>query len=413
MIKNLQKKMSFLFILLLSITWISILSIYANNIYRANLLNVEDQVREEIKDENWKNFIIYKGLNSNLTDISYCVYSLSSESDAEPDILFHTFSNKSENELLKEGKRVIAANESGRMRFLKYTYLYKYLHNSGKRYLILISGASAFRATLPTLYGCGGLLLAGILLFAVSGRALSRWLTRPIEEMINSEKKFISNASHELKTPLAVIRTNTQLLQKEVAADNKHLGYINQETERMISLVNKMLTLVRLDTMQNQTPMKQFQVDDALYDIIYPMESVAYEKKICITTDIQEDMYIDGVEDQIQDLLSILLNNAISYTPEAGEIVVRSYLQAKKFYLSVANTGDPIPEETRDRLFERFFRADEAREDNGHYGLGLSIASSIVAHHGGHISVSYEDGKNVFSVVFNAQTPIRHEKKSV
>lgn len=70
MIKNLQKKMSFLFILLLSITWISILSIYANNIYRANLLNVEDQVREEIKDENWKNFIIYKGLNSDLTDIS-------------------------------------------------------------------------------------------------------------------------------------------------------------------------------------------------------------------------------------------------------------------------------------------------------------------------------------------------------
>lgn len=120
--------MSFLFILLLSITWISILSIYANNIYRANLLNVEDQVREEIKDENWKNFIIYKGLNSDLTDISYCVYSLSSESDAEPDILFHTFSNKSENELLKEGKRVIAANENGRMRFLKYTYLYKYLH---------------------------------------------------------------------------------------------------------------------------------------------------------------------------------------------------------------------------------------------------------------------------------------------
>ena len=178
----------------------------------------------------------------------------------------------------------------------------------------------------------------------------------------------------------------------------------------MISLVNKMLTLVRLDTVQNQTPMKRFQVDDALYDIIYPMESVAYEKKIRITTDIQEDMYIDGVEDQIQDLLSILLNNAISYTPQAGEIVIRCYLQTKKFHLSVANTGDPIPEETRDRLFERFFRADEAREDNGHYGLGLSIASSIVAHHGGHISVSYEDGKNVFSVILNAQAPIKHGK---
>lgn len=411
MIRNLKKKFSFLFLLLLSITWISILSIYANNAYRANLLNVEDQMREEIKDENWKNFIIYKGQNSDLKGIQYCVYALSSESDQEPSILFHTFSDKTESTLIKEGKRVIAANESGRMRFLQYTYLYKYLHNSGKRYLILISGSSALRATLPTLYTCVGLLLVGMMLFGISGWALSRWLTRPIEEMINSEKKFISNASHELKTPLAVIRANTELLQKEVSANNKHLGYINQETERMISLVNKMLTLVRLDTVQNQAPMKRFQVDDALYDIIYPMESVAYEKKIRITTDIQEDMYIDGVEDQIQDLLSILLNNAISYSPEAGEIVVRAYIQAKKFHLSVANTGDPIPEETRDRLFERFFRADEAREDNGHYGLGLSIANSIVAHHGGRIHVSYEDGKNVFSVVLNAQAPLKHEKK--
>lgn len=98
----------------------------------------------------------------------------------------------------------------------------------------------------------------------------------------------------------------------------------------MISLVNKMLTLVRLDTAQNQAPMTHFQVDDALYDIIYPMESVAYEKVIRITTDIQENMYIDGVEDQIQDLLSILLNNAISYSPDGGEIVIRSYIQTKK-----------------------------------------------------------------------------------
>ena len=121
MIRNLQKKISLLFLLLLSIAWISILSIYVTNIYRSNLLNIEDKVREEVKDENWKNFIIYKGLNSDLNDISYCVYSLSAESDEEPSILFHTFSDKSEEELLKDGKRVIAANESGRMHFLQYT----------------------------------------------------------------------------------------------------------------------------------------------------------------------------------------------------------------------------------------------------------------------------------------------------
>ena len=129
------------------------------------------------------------------------------------------------------------------------------------------------------------------------------------------------------------------------------------------------------------------------------MESVAFEKHIALSIDVQEQMKMDGNESQIQNLASILLNNAISYSPDGGEIVIRSYIQTKKFHLSVANTGDPIPEETRERLFERFFRADEAREDNGHYGLGLSIASSIVAHHNGRIHVSYEDGKNVFAVV--------------
>lgn len=274
--------------------------------------------------------------------------------------------------------------------------------------MILISGAPAFRATLPTIGICVILLVCGIAIFLLSGRVVSRWLTKPIEDMISSEKKFISNASHELKTPLAVIRANTQLLQKELPADNKHLEYIHQETERMISLVNKMLTLVRLDTAQNQIQPKRFRVDEALYDIIYPMESVAYEKKIRMTSEIQEEMYIDGIEDQIQNLLSILLNNAISYTPEYGEIVIRAYIQAKKFYLKVSNSGDPIPEEIRDRLFERFFRADEAREDNGHYGLGLSIASSIAANHGGRIRVDYEDHKNVFSVVLNAHSPAQH-----
>ena len=268
--------------------------------------------------------------------------------------------------------------------------------------------APALQATIPAIVLCIFLLFGGLILFTFSSRIISRWLTQPIEDMISSEKKFISNASHELKTPLAVIRANTQLLQKEISADNKHLEYIHQETERMIVLVNKMLTLVRLDTAQNQAQPKRFRVDEALYDIIYPMESVAYEKKIRMTVDIQEEMYIDGIEDQIQNLLSILLNNAISYTPEYGEIVIRAYIQAKKFYLKVSNSGDPIPEEIRDRLFERFFRADEAREDNGHYGLGLSIASSIAANHGGRIRVDYEDHKNVFSVVLNAHSPAQH-----
>lgn len=401
MIKKLQKKLTTLLIFLLTIIWIGILLLFLNSTYKNNLKDVKEDVRSALREIKWKNFIRTQGTALDLEDIGYCVFQI--DDYKQPHILFQTFTNKTDEELLRYAKKY-----SLTWKKTHQTYKYIYIYKLRKKQLMLISSAPALQATIPAIVLCIFLLFGGLILFTFSSRIISRWLTQPIEDMISSEKKFISNASHELKTPLAVIRANTQLLQKEISADNKHLEYIHQETERMIVLVNKMLTLVRLDTAQNQAQPKRFRVDEALYDIIYPMESVAYEKKIRMTVDIQKEMYIDGIEDQVQNLLSILLNNAISYTPEYGEIVIRAYIQAKKFYLKVSNSGDPIPEEIRDRLFERFFRADEAREDNGHYGLGLSIASSIAANHGGRIRVDYEDHKNVFSVVLNAHSPAQH-----
>lgn len=401
MIKKLQKKLTTLLIFLLTIIWIGILLLFLNSTYKNNLKDVKEDVRSALREIKWKNFIRTQGTALDLEDIGYCVFQI--DDYKQPHILFQTFTNKTDEELLRYAKKY-----SLTWKKTHQTYKYIYIYKLRKKQLMLISSAPALQATIPAIVLCIFLLFGGLILFTFSSRIISRWLTQPIEDMISSEKKFISNASHELKTPLAVIRANTQLLQKEISADNKHLEYIHQETERMIVLVNKMLTLVRLDTAQNQAQPKRFRVDEALYDIIYPMESVAYEKKIRMTVDIQEEMYIDGIEDQIQNLLSILLNNAISYTPEYGEIVIRAYIQAKKFYLKVSNSGDPIPEEIRDRLFERFFRADEAREDNGHYGLGLSIASSIAANHGGRIRVDYEHHKNVFSVVLNAHSLAQH-----
>lgn len=401
MIKKLQKKLTTLLIFLLTIIWIGILLLFLNSTYKNNLKDVKEDVRSALREIKWKNFIRTQGTALDLEDIGYCVFQI--DDYKQPHILFQTFTNKTDEELLRYAKKY-----SLTWKKTHQTYKYIYIYKLRKKQLMLISSAPALQATIPAIVLCIFLLFGGLILFTFSSRIISRWLTQPIEDMISSEKKFISNASHELKTPLAVIRANTQLLQKEISADNKHLEYIHQETERMIVLVNKMLTLVRLDTAQNQAQPKRFRVDEALYDIIYPMESVAYEKKIHMTADIQEEMYIDGIEDQIQNLLSILLNNAISYTPEYGEIVIRAYIQAKKFYLKVSNSGDPIPEEIRDRLFERFFRADEAREDNGHYGLGLSIASSIAANHGGRIRVDYEDYKNVFSFVLNAHSLAQH-----
>lgn len=396
MIKALQKKISTLLIILLSIIWIVILFMFLNTTYRNNLMDEKEDFRFALREAKWNKFLLSHGASVDLDDFEYCVFSL--DNNQQPHIIFHTFSNKSDNYLMKYGYR-LARNWKNHNRFIQYTYLYKYRLKRNERYMILISGKHALQATFPTFILCLFLIFVGLLVFTFSSRMITRWMVRPIEDMINGEKKFISNASHELKTPLAVISANTELLASEVGSDNKHLNYIQQETKRMISLVQKMLTLTRLDAPQVQKEHAIFPVDESLLDIIYPMESLAFEKNIQMDIDVQEHMKIDGNEDQIQNLVSILLNNALSYTPEHGTIEIHASIHNRKFYLTVANSGDPIPEQIRDKLFERFYRADEAREDNGHFGLGLSIAKSIVTSHNGKISVSYHADKNVFSVV--------------
>ena len=387
MIKSLQKRISTLFIFLLTIIWLVILFLFINNSYRNNLSDLQQTVRAALHYTTWDAFVISNGQTSpsELDHIPYCLFSIDESNEME--IMFDTFSDVSDKFLLKQGKALISNNK-------KYIFFKRYVSVNHLR-----AKKGQYYVLMPTVFLCFILALLGIIVFTISSRALSRWMVKPIENTILSEKKFISNASHELKTPLSVISANAELLSSEIGRDNKHLLYIQQETSRMISLVQKMLTLTRLDAPQIQNTHAVFPVDDALLDIIYPMESVAFEKHIALSIDVQEQMKMDGNESQIQNLASILLNNALSYTPEYGSIEIHAHIHNRKFYLSVENTGNPIPEEIRDRLFERFFRADEARADNGHFGLGLSIAHSIVTNHSGKITVERQGDKNVFSVM--------------
>lgn len=128
---------------------------------------------------------------------------------------------------------------------------------------------------------------------------------------------------------------------------------------------------VRLaDTLAEALTKEHYTVDEALCDVIYPMESIAYEKKIQMESSIQENMRMTGNEDQIKQLLSILLDNAVSYSPEGATNKVEAGIHGKRFVLSVANPGDPITEEEKSRVFERFYRKDEARE-------GITFSGSV------------------------------------
>ena len=394
MTKKLQKNLSILFVILMGTIWIAGLMLFNYVNYRDNLRDLRRDVHQEIKGVGWKNFLRSGGECKGLEDLEYCVFKIGE--DGHPSILVNHFPSLSQEKLMKYGNYLSKHWRQGTFH-LRETYIFKQGRKLGM-YIILISGKPAFKASLPVITASIAAAVVGILVLTVIAVKLSELLVCPVDDMVKSEKKFMSNTSHEMKTPLTVIRANTDLLKSEIG-ENKHLQYIEQETERMISMVNEMLALMRLDAPMTEKNHQAFPVDEALGDVIYPMESIAYEKKIRIESRIQENMSITGNEDQIKQLMSILLDNAISYSPEGAVIQVEAALRSKRFVLSVANPGEPIPEEDKSRLFERFYRRDEAREGSGgHFGLGLSIAGSIVANHYGKITVESKNGQNIFRI---------------
>jgi signal transduction histidine kinase len=378
----------------LGLILIGVLVIFNWNDYKENLRELKYDVRQTIREEGWDEFFESYGDSVDLEETQYCVFAVDDENNVT--IYSNHYPDMSEDRLLEWGKK-IAPHWTGMEDFFGIAYIYKTTKQG--RYILLISGAEALEASFPVVVGSILAGILGLLLLWLASRKLSHWMVQPIEEMISSEKTFMSNASHELKTPLTVIRTNTELLAGEIG-DNRHLQYIEQETERMITMVGKMLTLVRLDAPYMEQTQEHYQVDEALFDVIYPMESVAYEKQIRIETDIMQGMQMNGDPEQMKSVMSILLDNAISYTKEGGSIRIVSAIHGGRFQLSVANTGEPIPQEQRERVFERFFRTDEARGDSEqHFGLGLSIAARIVQNQRGKIWVESKNGENIFYVI--------------
>lgn len=389
--------MSTLFVLLLGVVWFCGIAALNWINFTNHMDRLRASVRADIRDMGWKEFLAAGGESDafEFEELEYCICQVKEGGR----IVFRAnhFTSMTEEELMKYVLKLSQHWMSGE-RFWKITYIYKYSKVYGWC-LVLISGKEALYDALPFMTVSIVAAVAGLFLLAATARKLSSWLVGPVEESIKSEQTFISNASHELKTPLTVIRTNVELLSDEIGG-NKHLQYIQMETERMVALVNKMLTLVRLDTPYTEQNNQKFRLDEALLNVIYPMESVAYEKKISMDLQIEEQMWFTGNEEQIQSVMTILLDNAISYTPEGGCIEIHAAIHSKKFHLVVANTGEMIPEEQREKLFERFYRQDEARESSSsHLGLGLAIADSIVANHHGKIRVECADHKNIFHVL--------------
>ena len=213
---------------------------------------------------------------------------------------------------------------------------------------------------------------------------------KPLKESFEKQKQFIADASHELKTPLAIIRTNTSVIlsNKDASVSNntKWLNYISNQTERMGKLIDEMLTLAKLDNLNEKTNFISFNFSDLINNILLTFEAIIFENNIKLQSYIEDDIHIKGDKENIKKVFIILLDNAIKYTNNNGEIYIELKQDKNKIKLIVKNTGDGIKEEDLEKIFERFYRVDDSRErKTGGYGLGLSIAKSIVEAHKGKI----------------------------
>lgn len=230
-----------------------------------------------------------------------------------------------------------------------------------------------------------------VIIFFLIALGLSFWLVRPVKETLNKQKLFISNASHELKTPLAVISANADVLSAEIG-ENKWLSYIQKESVRMSELVNELLSLARLDDKASNKLIKsEFCLTDILLQTALPFESRMFEMGKKFEVDAEENILYTGDQSAIKHIISILIDNAVKYSDEHGEISVKLFLHNNKRVLEVYNTGIGIKKEKLEKIFERFYREDEARNSkSGGYGLGLAIAKETVKAHGGRIYAESE-----------------------
>ncbi|MBB6633525.1 sensor histidine kinase [Cohnella thailandensis] len=228
-----------------------------------------------------------------------------------------------------------------------------------------------------------------IVIFFVSRYFANRSIA-PIKEAFDKQKQFIADASHELKTPLTIINTNTDVLlansEDTIRNQSKWLHYIKSETERMTKLTNDLLFLTQMDDTREELLVAAFDISDAIESIILTMEAVVYEKRIRLDYEIEPHLTMVGSSEQIKQVVMILLDNAIKYTKPEGSVSLSLKKQAGEVVLSVTNTGDGIAPEHLTRIFDRFYRTDSSRaRKQGGYGLGLAIAKSIVERHKGRI----------------------------
>ncbi|MBO4452985.1 MAG: HAMP domain-containing histidine kinase [Clostridia bacterium] len=237
--------------------------------------------------------------------------------------------------------------------------------------------------------GIGGCIVVFIAFILTAGRIVS-----PIAESYEKQKRFISDAGHEIKTPLTIINANVDLL--ETDGEKEELSDIRHQTKRLTELTNNLILLSKMEEAEHTLQKIEFPLSDLVTETVGSFRAPAASHGIELSTEIAPGITANGSPDAIRQLVSILMDNAVKYSPDGGKIKAGLALHRKSAVITVGNTAkEKISESDLPRIFDRFYRSDVSRNSGtGGHGIGLSIAKAVVEAHGGSISASTSDGSD-------------------
>ena len=392
--KELTRKVSLTIFLILSLFMVSSIIIYNYQSYKREYDDIVRSLNFRDRREAFPRFGFEDRNFDNVMIMDYEVYTVKLY-NGEIDTIIYQGNASSDFDVEKIAKSILSKDKDIVVGNL-YNNGYSYNYNDNSIVIIntkTINNRLSFTLFISILV----LILIELMIYYVS-RVLTKIITKPAQEALDKQKEFIADASHELKTPLAVIMASSDELKSD-KKNEKYVDNIKYESERMSTLIKSLLDLSKLEKGIGIDNYKEENISKIIERISLTFEAIAFEQNVKIDTNIENDILFKCSKVEFERLISIILDNAIKHSYKKSIINVNVNKDKNNINIEIINKGDPIQPGDEEKIFERFYRADKSRNrDANRYGLGLAIAKNIVANHNGTIKAYSKDGKTTFKI---------------
>ena len=394
---NLKKKVFTLIFGILSISILGFITVFNVGKYLEYNKIISNSLRNLSSNEEDKNRL---NKDNNIRYMDKVIYTLLLNNDNSIKEVINLSNNNIDIDSIKSLGQSILNNNNikkeyiGNIYFNKYSYIY-----SNSKYLIIIDNSSIQNSLYNyLLISLSLFILLEVIAYLIS-MILTSWIIKPVINSFEKQKEFIADASHELKTPLSVIIASSEALEDN-PNEVKWLNNIKSEANRMNILIKNLLELASLEKKETYI-LKEDDLSKVVYLAVLTFDAKAYESDIKLESKIDSNIKFNFDTYSINELVEILLDNALKHADKKSTIVVSLKEQGNNIILSVTDTGDIIPKGEEEKIFERFYRLDKSRSrKENRYGLGLAIAKNIVINHNGKISAESVGKVTTFKVLF-------------